>query len=107
MYSGRGVGALRLPVPLRHGRDDRKRKGRLKMKKGLQVIILFVAALLGAFSVRGQEIPSVEAQQTPMTGAYAEASKTDKEVIQAANFAIKQAARKNHTSISLVSIENA
>jgi hypothetical protein len=77
------------------------------MKKGLQVIILTIAALVGASSVQGQEIPSVQVQQAQPTGAYAVASRTDKEVIQAANFAIKQAGRKNHTSISLVSIENA
>ena len=64
-------------------------------------VILAIAlyAFLGALNVQGQ--------QPPMAGAYGEASKTDREVIQAANFAVKQARREKHTAISLIAIKSA
>lgn len=61
--------------------------------------------LLFAFGVLFGCVSAVSAQE--ITGGYGEASKTDKEVVKAANFAVKAQGKKVKASFKLVSIERA
>ena len=73
------------------------------MKKSLRIAIMFVVftAISGcAFGLLAQEVP-------PIVGGYKEASKTDREVVSAARFAIKSRKRRQRGSLSLISIERA
>jgi hypothetical protein len=72
------------------------------MKKNLLVVSMFVAFIV----IHGNAF-GVLAQESPMVGNYREASKTDREVVSAARFAIKSEKRKRGGRLSLVSIERA
>jgi hypothetical protein len=72
------------------------------MKKNLRTVIIIAALnlVLGATS-------GVLAQQVPIVGGYAETSSTNAEVVAAARFAVRAERRKEHTYITLLSIERA
>jgi hypothetical protein len=72
------------------------------MKKNLLIASMFVAFIV----IHGNAF-GVMAQGPPMVGNYREASKTDREVVSAAKFAIKSEKRKQGGRLSLVSIEHA
>ena len=73
------------------------------MKKNLLIGIMFVAFVV----INGNAL-GVLAQETPIVGNYREASKTEREVVSAAKFAIKSEKRKRGVGrLSLVSIEHA
>jgi hypothetical protein len=72
------------------------------MKKSLLIASMFVALIV----IQGNAL-GVLAQETPIVGNYREASKTDREVVSAARFAIKTEKRKQGGRLSLVSIERA
>ena len=71
------------------------------MKKNLQVVIL-LTILLAAFSVT-----EALAQEPPIVGNYREASTANREVISAAQFAVRKEMLKHNTRISIISIEHA
>jgi len=75
---------------------------RKQMKKNL-----LIASMFAAFIVIHGNAFGVMAQRPPMVGNYREASKTDREVVSAARFAIKSEKRKQGGRLSLVSIERA
>lgn len=72
------------------------------MKKNLRALVIIAALqlVLGATS-------GVLAQQVPIVGGYAETSSANAEVVAAARFAVRAERRKEHTHITLVSIEHA
>jgi hypothetical protein len=72
------------------------------MKKSLLMVILFVA-----FTALSGSVFSALAQQPPIVGNYREASKTDRDVVSAARFAVKSEKRRQGGHVSLVSIERA
>jgi hypothetical protein len=72
------------------------------MKKIVLIAIMFVALNVISGNARG-----VLAQEPPMAGAYGEVSTTDREVVQAARFAVSKARHKQGARVSLISIERA
>ncbi len=68
--------------------------------------LLIVIAMIVFMPASGELFVAV-AQEAPIAGGYAEASKTDPEVLSAAKFAIKQHRRKLGRRLSLISIERA
>ncbi len=72
------------------------------MKKKFTAVIIFV--LLSGI-VAGAS-PRV-GQQEPIAGGYSEAPTTDREVVAAARFAVKQKQRRRAPHLSLVAVEHA
>ena len=72
------------------------------MKKNFRVVML-LAMLCAAFGSGAEAL----AQQPPIVGNYREASTTDREVILAAQFAVRKEMLKQSTRISLSSVERA
>jgi hypothetical protein len=70
-----------------------------KMKRNLQILVLFVGLniLVGCFY-------AVSAQKV---GGYKEIPKTDQDALAAADFAVKEKAKEDETTIELVSLEKA
>lgn len=66
-----------------------------------------IAVMIAALNIVLGSLSGVLAQQEPMTGAYAEISSTDPEVLSAARFAVGAKGRQLGVRISLVSIEHA
>jgi hypothetical protein len=75
---------------------------RKQMKKSLLIATMFVAFIV----VSGNAF-DVSAQDSPMVGSYQEVSKTDREAVSAAKFAIRSEKRQQGGRLSLISIERA
>ena len=72
------------------------------MKIRLNFLTIFVGCLIFFGSVSASY-----AQDGQITGGYGEASVKDAEVIKAANFAVKKAAKKEKATIKLIEIKKA
>lgn len=72
------------------------------MKQSLRVTLFLIA-----FHIDVSSYAILAQQPTPIAGGYQGIAKTDFEVKSAARFAVKKEQRKEHSHISLVSIEYA
>jgi hypothetical protein len=72
------------------------------MKIKLSILTIFAALLIFGGGAR-----VCRAQEEPVTGGYAKADAADKEVVAAANFAVKKRSRTTKTGTTLIAVKNA
>lgn len=63
--------------------------------------------IIVALYVASGSVSGLLAQQPPVAGGYQEASKTDREIMSAAKFAIRKERRNEGVPLSLITIERA